>query len=77
MTKKLSVAEDVDGRSMAVERAGRSPMRRRCGGREVNGRWRVVRGGSAVVSVGEDVVAGCAAEKTTGGGRRDEIQAVV
>ena len=67
----------MDGRSVAVEKAGRPPARRRRGGREVSGCWRVVRGGSAVVNVREDMVAGHAAEKVTGGGRREEIQAVV
>ena len=48
--KKSSVAEDVDGQLVAVERAGRPPTKRRRGGREVSGCWRVVCGGSEVVS---------------------------
>ena len=75
--KKSSVTEVADGRSVAVERAGRPPAKRRRSGREVSGYWHVVRGGSAVVSVGEDVVAGRVAEEVTGGGRREEIQVVV
>ena len=77
MTKKSSVVEVADGRSVTVERVGRPPAKRRHGGREVSGCWRVVHGGSAVVNVGEDVVAGRAAEEMIGGGRREEIQAVV
>ena len=76
-TKKSSVAEDVDSRSVAWGRAGRPLAKRRHGGREVSGCWCVVHGGSAVVSVGEDVVAGHAAEEMTDGGRLEEIQAVV
>ena len=74
---KSSVAEEVDDRSVARERAGRPPAERVTGGREVSGRWHVVRGGSRRVSVGEDGVAGCTAEEVTGGGRREEIQAVI
>ena len=74
---KSSVAEEVDGRSVAWERAGRPPAERVTGGRKVSGRWRVVRGGSGRVCAGEDGVAGCAAEEVTDGGRQEEIQAVV
>ena len=77
MTKKSLVAEEVDGQLVAWERAGRLPVKRRHGGREVSDRWHVVRGGSAVVSVGEDVVAGHAVEEMTGGHRWEEIQVVV
>ena len=45
-TKKSSVAELQVGRSVAWERAGRPSAERVTGGREVSGRWRVVRGGS-------------------------------
>ena len=74
---KLWLVEVAGGRSVAWERAGRPLAERRRGGREVSGRWCVVHGGSEVVSVGEDVVAGRAAGKTTGSGRREEIQVVV
>ena len=78
MTGQGRTTEVIDGKGSGWPVSGSRESGKTAGGegdrwQGVCGCWRLVRGGSGRVSVGEDGVASHTAEEVTGGGRREEI----